>query len=59
VQDLTPADGALYVDLLTRKLEALDGSDTRVLRDLESGGHPIAAVDPHGKVVVEKRRRRR
>ena len=56
VQDLTPADDALYVELLTRKLEALDGSDSRLLRDLESGGHSIATEGEQGNVVVRNRR---
>jgi len=44
---------------LARKLEALDGTDTRLLDDLKAGGHPIAAEDPHGRVIVEKPRVRR
>ena len=54
VQDLSEADDALYTDLLTRRLEALDGSDTRLLDDLKSGGHPIASENDQGEVVVEK-----
>lgn len=39
---------------LRRKLEALDGSDTRILDDLRAGGHPIASEDEHGRVVVDR-----
>ena len=54
VQDLSEAADALYTDLLTRRLEALDGSDTRLLDDLRSGGHPIASENDQGEVAVEK-----
>lgn len=55
VQDLDEADDALYLDALTRKLEALDGSDTRLLDALRAAGYSIASVDEQGRVVVEKR----
>jgi hypothetical protein len=41
-------DAALYVDLLTRKLESLDGSDESILNDLRAGCHPIAS---EGKIA--------
>jgi hypothetical protein len=59
VQDLSEVDDALYVNLLGRELESLDGSDQRLLDDLRTRGHPIAAMDPRGKLVVEKSRSRR
>ena len=59
VHDLSSSEDALYVDLLTRKLETLDGSDTRILKDLRSGGHPIASADDSGEVVIDRPRARR
>jgi hypothetical protein len=59
VQDLSEVDDALYVNLLGRELESLDGSDQRLLDDLRTRGHPIAAMDQRGKLVVEKSRSRR
>ncbi len=59
VQDLREVDDALYLNLLDRELESLDGSDQRLLDDLRAGGHPIAATDERGKLVVEKSRSRR
>lgn len=53
VQDLTEADLPLYCELLDEKLQSVDGSDTRILDDLRAGGHPIAASDGHGGVVIE------
>ena len=52
-------DDALYVNLLGRELESLDGSDQRLLDDLRARGHPIAAMDQRGKLVVEKSHSRR
>lgn len=54
VHDLNSGEDALYVDLLTRKLEALDGSDKRILKDLRAGGHPIASEGKRGDVVIDK-----
>jgi len=59
VQDLSEVNDALYVNLLGQELESLDGSDKRLLDDLRAGGHPIAAMDERGKLVVEKGRPRR
>jgi hypothetical protein len=59
VQDLSEVDDALYVNLLGRELESLDGSDQRLLDDLRTRGHPIAAMDQRGTLVVEKSRSRR
>lgn len=56
VQRLTERDTQLYLDLLERKLQGIDGSDTRLLDDLRAGGHPIASLDSDGKVVIEKAR---
>ena len=56
VQDLSEVNDALYVNLLGQELESLDGSDKRLLDDLRAGGHPIAAMDERGKLVVEKGR---
>lgn len=53
VQDLTEADLPLYLELLDEKLQFIDGSDTRILEELRAGGHPIAASDGHGGVVIE------
>jgi hypothetical protein len=53
VQNLTEADLALYLDLLDEKFQSIDGSDTRILDDLRAGGHPIAASDGRGGVVIE------
>jgi hypothetical protein len=39
---------------LTRELEALDGSDQRLLDELARGGHPIAGEDETGKLVVKR-----
>jgi len=54
VQDLSEVNDAVYVNLLGQELESLDGSDKRLLDDLRAGGHPIAAMDERGKLVVEK-----
>ena len=54
VQDLTGSDDALYVDMLTQELEALDGSDTRVLDELRAGGHSVASTDENGRLLIEK-----
>jgi hypothetical protein len=54
VHDLNPREDAVYVNLLTRKLEALDGSDRRLLNDLKAGGHPVASASEQGEVVIEK-----
>lgn len=53
VQDLTEADVEFYLDLLDEKLESIDGSDTRILQELRAGGHPIAAIDSDGRLVIE------
>ena len=55
VQELGEGDDALYVGLLAGKLEALDGSDTRLLDDLEAGGHSIVAENDEGEVVAKGR----
>lgn len=61
VQDLSAQDLPTYLDLLDAKLQAIDGSDTRILDELRAGGHPIAGLDENGKLVVEKpgRKKRR
>jgi hypothetical protein len=59
VQNLSEADTALYMDLLEQKFSALDGSDTRILDDLRAGGHPIAASDGKGNVIIERPPRER
>jgi hypothetical protein len=60
VHDLSSSeDAALYVDMLTRQLEGLDGSDERILKDLRAGRHPVASEGKSGKVVIEKARARR
>jgi hypothetical protein len=53
VESLSPEEDALYLDLLTDELEALDGSDTQVIRALEAGGHPIAGENAEGELVIE------
>ncbi len=51
VQHLTPAEGALYLELLSQKLESLDGTPTTgILRELEEAGLPIAGEDDEGKL---------
>jgi len=42
VHELSPVEDAQYLDLLGREIEALDGSDQRVLERLKRGAHPIA-----------------
>ena len=59
VHELNLSEDALYVDLLTQRLEALDGSDKRILTDLRAGGHPIAFEGKKGEVVIDKPRARR
>jgi len=59
VQSLTPAEMKLYLELLGDTLEALDGSDTRLIRELENGGHPIAGEDEKGALIVRRGRKRR
>jgi hypothetical protein len=59
VQGLGERDDSVYVDLLEKKLEALDGSDTRILDDLRAGGHPIVAIDERGELVTDERRPKR
>ena len=54
VQGMSTADEALYLNMLSEELEAIDGSDQRLLDDLRSGGYPIASTDEHGKLVVEE-----
>jgi hypothetical protein len=55
VHELNAVEEARYFDLLTRVLEALDGSDTGLLEDLARGGHPIAGEDEAGRLVVRRR----
>ncbi len=52
VQELTPAEDALYLELLTGELESLDGTDTAIILELEAGQHPIAGEDENGELVV-------
>ena len=54
VHDLDALEHARYIELLTRELEALDGSDQRLLEELARGGHPIAGEDGTGKIVVKR-----
>jgi hypothetical protein len=54
VQDLGESDSALYINELTRRLEALDGSDTRLLDELRAGGHSIATQGRDGNLIIEK-----
>lgn len=42
------------VRVLVQQLERLDGSDTRLLDELRAGGHPIAAEDAEGNLVIEE-----
>jgi hypothetical protein len=58
MQDLTPAETTLYLELLGDSLEALDGSDTRRIRRLSKAGHPVAGEDEKGKLVVKPGRKR-
>ena len=59
VHDLTPLEDARYIEALGQRLEAIDGSDQRLLQELEQGGHPIAGEDEHGKLVVKRPSKRR
>jgi len=54
VQSLTAADDERYLDALSTRLEALDGSDTRLIDDLRDRGRSIASTDEDGRIVVEK-----
>lgn len=54
IHELNALEDARYIELLTRELEALDGSDQRLLEDLARGGHPIAGEDQTGKIVVRR-----
>ena len=58
VQNLTPAETKLYLDMLGGTVEALDGSDTRRIRRLQKAGHPIGGEDVKGKLVVKRGRKR-
>ncbi len=52
VQELTPMESDLYLELLGDEIESLDGSDTALLDELAVGGHPIAGEDERGRLVV-------
>ena len=53
VQNLTPAEDALYLELLSQELESLDGTPTAgILHELEAAGHPIAGEDEDGKLRI-------
>ncbi|MCR9096309.1 MAG: ParD-like family protein [bacterium] len=54
VQTLTAAEDEAYLDALSTRLEALDGSDTRILDDLRSRGRSIVSTDDDGTLEVEK-----
>jgi hypothetical protein len=54
VHELNAVEDARYIELLTRELEAIDGSDQRLLEELARGGHPIAGEDETGKIVVKR-----
>lgn len=54
VQSLDAADDERYLDALSARLEALDGSDTRLLDDLRDRGRSIASTDGDGKLVIEE-----
>jgi len=56
VQNLTATDDGLYLDLLAKRLESLDGSDTRALDELRKGGHSVASTNKDGELVIKKRR---
>jgi len=58
VHELSPAEDSHYVELLSQDIQALDGSDPRVLDELVRGGHPIAGEDSAGRVVVKRPRQR-
>jgi hypothetical protein len=55
VHGLTPIETKLHLELLGDTLEALDGSDTRRIRELAKAGHPIAGEDESGELVVRSR----
>ncbi len=52
VHELTPAEDALYLELLGRELESLDGSDTTLIEELEAGHHPVSGEDADGNLTV-------
>ena len=54
VQEFTPMENDLYLELLSDELENLDGSDTGLLDELSAGGHPIAGEDEQGHLLVER-----
>lgn len=53
VQDLSARTCALS-GAARREAPAIDGSDTRILDELGTGGHPVAGLGENGKLVVEK-----
>jgi hypothetical protein len=52
VHELTPVEQVLYLEMLGNELESLDGSDTKVIEELEEGYHPVAGEDDQGVLVV-------
>ena len=44
----------LPLEWLVKHIEALDGTDTRILDDLRAGGHPVAYEGEDGEVIVEE-----
>lgn len=58
VQQLSAADEPTYVAGLTRMLESLDGSDSRVVDALRAGGFSIASADDDGTLSIDTPERR-
>lgn len=52
VHTLSASEDALYLELLGKELESFDGSDTGIIQELKSGGHPIAGEDEKGNLTV-------